>query len=153
MDDDLWSSVVVYETPDEMPRPSRRRILSGALALASTTAFALIAGGRSSRVSAATEYFHCAGYDNFKGYSDNSSPCVGAEYSRTYCDTRGWFANRTGTCYSQWPIVLCGDGNGYAPANAWRWTHGGTPYRCADGHVQTCGGGGPVLRICSYSNP
>ncbi|MFE3453039.1 hypothetical protein ACFXJ8_29365 [Nonomuraea sp. NPDC059194] len=136
-------------------RPSRRTVfkslgvLGGALALNIVSALPPNRV-RSAEAVAGNEYTNCAGYNNFTGYNNNSKACVGAPYSRSYCGADGWFKRGSGTCWNSYAVKACG--NGMTKRNAWRWTHGGTPYRCADGHIATCDGSN-TLYICSWSNP
>ena len=96
---------------------------------------------------------HCAGYDNWTGYNNNTLACVGAPYSYIYCGTDGWFKNgyfnNSTTFYS--PLKICGTGV-YSARNAWRWSYGANRFRCADGNYWYKSSGvwrGPFLRICS----
>ncbi|MGI5284921.1 hypothetical protein ACQEVF_16495 [Nonomuraea polychroma] len=134
--------------------PSRRTIfktmgvLGGALAL--NVLSALPGRNNSAHAAVGTEYTHCAGFNNWAGYNNNTKVCVGGTYSRSYCGSDGWFLRSSGTCYNSYAVKACGTGS-YAKRNAWRWTHSGTPYRCADGNVATCGG--TYFYICSWANP
>lgn len=135
-------------------RPSRRTmfksagVLGGALAL---NVLSSLPKGKGTTAAAAvgSEYTHCAGYAGWAGYSNNTLICVGAKYDRGYCGGDGWFQRGSGTCWNSYAVVACGDG--YTKRNAWRWTHGSTPYRCADGRVDVCGGSG--FYICNWARP
>jgi hypothetical protein len=92
----------------------------------------------------------CGGYSNWAGYNNNTKVCVGATYSSAYCGTDKWFKNGTFNSVIYTPQVACGDGT-FDHRNAWRWTHNGTAYRCADGIAcsqVTCS-----FVICSAANP
>ncbi|HET6292297.1 MAG TPA: hypothetical protein VFG33_02950 [Kribbella sp.] len=133
-------------------KPSRRTMFKSAGALGGALAINILSSlppGRGTTASAetGTEYTSCAGYDSSDGYDDNTKVCVGAPYARSHCGSDGWFRRGSGTCWNSYPTKACGSG----PRNAWRWTHNGTRYRCADGYVASCGG--TVFRICSWSNP
>ncbi|MFI7443360.1 hypothetical protein [Nonomuraea indica] len=136
------------------PAPSRRTVfktmgvLGGALAL--NVLSALPGKNNSAHAVVGTEYTDCAGYSSTAGYNDNTKVCVGAPYSRSYCGGDGWFLRSSGTCYNSYAIKACGAGS-LTDRNAWRWTHSGTRYRCADGNVATCGG--TTFYICSWANP
>ncbi|WP_327589210.1 hypothetical protein OHA25_21000 [Nonomuraea sp. NBC_00507] len=135
--------------------PSRRTMMKSIVALGGALALNVVSAlppGRPKSASAAvgTEHLNCAGYNNYSGYNNNTKACVGFTYSRSYCGSDGWFIRSSGTCYNSYPISICGEGS-YSNRNAWRWTHSGTPYRCADGKVATCGG--TSTYICSWSNP
>jgi hypothetical protein len=81
------------------------------------------------------------------GYEYDGIICYGGEYSSGYCGSDGWFRHSYGTV-NYWPVKRCGNG----PRNAWRWTHNGTSYRCADGYIQY-GSQSPIFVICSKANP
>jgi hypothetical protein len=98
-----------------------------------------------------TEYLHCANFDSWSGYNNNTAVCVGAPYHSAYCGADGWFMQGSGTCWVSTAVAACGTG-GLSLRNAWRWTHAGTPYRCADGRIYTCDGSSS-FRICSKANP
>lgn len=135
-------------------RPSRRTmfksagVLGGALALNVLSSWPARKGNIAAAVPG-TEYTHCAGYDGWDGYNNNAAACVGGKFDRSYCGGDGWFNRGSGTCWNSYAVVACG--NGFAHRNAWRWSHGGTPYRCADGRIDVCGGSG--FFICSWSHP
>lgn len=154
MNDELWEGVPIYREEADVPRPSRRRILGGALTLMGATAFGVIAGVRSARPADAsgTEYGHCVGFDTWEGYDDNSAVCLGGDYATSWCGPDGWFRRASGTCFNQWPVSVCGVGTNNPGRNAWRWTSNGAPYRCADGRIQTCGTDA-VDKICAWPNP
>jgi hypothetical protein len=132
--------------------PSRRTVfktmgaLGGALALNVLSALP----GRNNTAYAAVgnEYTDCAGYGSTSGYNNNTKVCVGGTYSRSYCGADGWFLRSSGTCYNSYAVKACGAGS-LADRNAWRWTHSGKKYRCADGYVATCGG--TSFYICSWA--
>ena len=133
---------------------SRRGVIHTGLALGGAVALSVLAGlppmrPRIARAEEGTEHFHCAGYDDWDGYYDDSDPCVGAPYSSSNCGSDKWYKRASGTCFNQYPVVVCGEG--YTARNAWRWTHSGTPYRCADGMIVYCGGS--EFNICSAANP
>lgn len=160
--DRYWADVPsVEDEPDSGSRrrptwqpPSRRTVfktmgvLGGALAL--NVLSALPGRNNSALAVAGNEYTNCAGFNNWAGYDNNTKVCVGGTYGRSYCGSDGWFLRASGTCYNSYAIKACGAGS-LTDRNAWRWTHSGTPYRCADGNVATCGG--TQFRICSWSNP
>jgi hypothetical protein len=156
-----FGAAAAAATGDGTPRKattSRRTALKAAGALGGGLALTVLSWlppARSKPAAAAvgTEYANsCAGYDGWAGYNDNSKVCVGATYGSGYCGGDGWYLNYFSATVRYWPIVLCGIDNGLAARNAWRWTHGGTRYRCADGVFWTPGGG-EVLRICARANP
>ncbi|MEU7894081.1 hypothetical protein AB0B45_14590 [Nonomuraea sp. NPDC049152] len=135
--------------------PSRRTMLKGVGVLGGALALNVLSvlppfKTREANAAVGSEWLHCAGYNNWSGYDNNSKLCVGGTYSRSYCGADGWFKRSSGTCYNSYAVVACGTGS-YGKKNAWRWTHSGTPYRCADGNVATCGG--TYFYICSWSNP
>jgi hypothetical protein len=145
------------EQPVEVPtgRLSRRRILQATAGLGGALALNVLgwlppARLRSARANVGTEHLTCANYDNWSGYNNNTTICVGAPYSRQYCGADGWFLNYHDTFLSSGPVTICG--NGIPARNAWRWTFSGTPYRCADG-IQQVRGGSAQLFICAWSNP
>ncbi|MGW0809240.1 hypothetical protein [Nonomuraea sp. NPDC002799] len=158
--DRYWADVPsVEDEPDTGGRPSlswsapsRRTVfktmgvLGGALAL--NVLSALPGRNTSAYAAVGNEYTDCAGYSNNSGYNNNTKACVGATYSRSYCGSDGWFLRSSGTCYNSYAIKACGAGS-LADRNAWRWTHSGTKYRCADGNVATCGG--TYFYICSWA--
>jgi len=142
-------------------RMGRRKALAkGAAAIggiAVIRSLDLLPGGSGApRASAAvgTEWSSCGSYDSDyerEAKAGSSRPCWGTPHiSQVYCGTDKWFKNASGTCYVQYAINICNTGGGNR--NAWRWTHNGTPYRCADGMVQNCGGGSALV-ICSAPNP
>jgi hypothetical protein len=157
--DRYWADVPsVEDEPDTTRRPrltgsvpSRRTIfksvgvLGGALAL--NVLSALPGKNSSAYAVVGNEYTDCAGYSSHAGYDNNTKVCVGAPYSKSYCGGDGWFLRSSGTCYNSYAIKACGAGS-LADRNAWRWTHSGKKYRCADGYVATCGG--TTFYICSY---
>lgn len=158
--DRYWAEVPsVDDEPDNGKRaglswsmPSRRTIfktvgvLGGALAL--NVLSALPGRNNSAQAAVGTEYTDCAGYGSWAGYSDNTKVCVGGTYSRSYCGSDGWFLRSSGTCYNSYATKACGAGS-LSARNAWRWTHSGKKYRCADGYVATCGG--TSFYICSWA--
>jgi len=136
-------------------KPSRRTMFKSAGALGGALAINILSSlppgkGTTASATVGTEYTSCAGYDSSAGYNNNTKICVGAAYSRSYCGSDGWFLRGSGTCWNSYAIKACGAG-GLADRNAWRWTHSGTRYRCADGETATCGG--TYFNICSWSNP
>lgn len=147
------------ESPSSRPRisltkPSRRTVFKSVGALGGALALNVLGALPNAKPAAAavgSEWAsHCAGFDSWAGYNNNSKVCVGGTYSRSYCGSDGWFLRSSGTCYNSYAVVACGTGS-YAKRNAWRWTHSGTRYRCADGNVATCGG--TSFYICSWANP
>ncbi|UBU16254.1 hypothetical protein [Nonomuraea gerenzanensis] len=158
--DRYWADVPsVTDEPDPGERrrpafsaPSRRTVfksigvLGGALAL--NVLSALPGKNNGAYAVVGNEYTDCAGYGSAAGYDNNTKVCVGAPYSRSYCGGDGWFLRSSGTCYNSYAVKLCGAGS-LTDRNAWRWTHSGTKYRCADGYVATCGG--TTFYICSYA--
>lgn len=135
-----------------VPRISRRSaiarsagLLGGALALALVDR---LPGSKPKVAHAArgTEHWHCANYDHWSGYSDDRTLCVGAPYGAYYCGRDKWFKIGRSGERLWYPVVACG-AVPYALRNAWRWTHRGRVWRCADGHL--CTGGRCVFRICS----
>jgi hypothetical protein len=110
---------------------------------------------RSANATVGTEYPHCAGYDEWPGYDDSSETCVGDPYSQGYCGDDGWFLQYSEGSFASQPVAICGQG--YPVMNAWRWTHSGTPYRCADGMLywrdMIHWRNGSAFRICSWPNP
>ncbi|TMR93520.1 hypothetical protein [Nonomuraea basaltis] len=167
MTTDYWASVPSADEPESTdstssrprrarPRLARRTmfktmgVLGGALALNVVGALPP-ARIRSASARVGTEWTHCAGFGGWAGYDNNTKICVGAPYSRSYCGSDGWFRT-DGNAYSAYiPIQACGTGS-YSKKNAWRWTHSGTPYRCADGYFRVYGSG-DTFYICSWSNP
>ncbi|MDP4504815.1 hypothetical protein [Nonomuraea turcica] len=158
MTTDYWASVpsVLDSEAPRQSRVSRRAVfqtlgvLGGALAINIVSA---LPGGRSKSASATvgTEYTDCAGYGSWAGYSNNTKVCVGAPYASSYCGSDGWFRT-DGNAYSAYiPIKACGAGS-LANRNAWRWTHSGVPYRCADGYYRVYGVG-DTFYICSKARP
>jgi len=158
--DSYWAEVPsVEDEPDSGKRPSltwsapsRRTVfktagvLGGALAL--NVLSALPGRNNAAQAVVGNEYTDCAGYSSTAGYNNNTKVCVGAPYSRSYCGGDGWFIRSSGTCYNSYAIKACGAGS-LTDRNAWRWTHSGTKYRCADGNVATCGG--TTFYICSWA--
>ncbi|GAA4972340.1 hypothetical protein HD597_007101 [Nonomuraea thailandensis] len=158
--DRYWADVPsVDDEPDTGGRsrltwsaPSRRTVfktmgaLGGALAL--NVLSALPGRNNSAHAAVGTEYTSCANYGSWTGYNNNTKVCVGGTYSRSYCGSDGWFLRSSGTCYNSYAVKACGTG-GLAARNAWRWTHSGRSYRCADGNVATCGG--TYFYICSWA--
>ncbi|HET6298874.1 MAG TPA: hypothetical protein VFG33_36230 [Kribbella sp.] len=136
-------------------KPSRRTMfksagaLGGALAINILSALPPSKGNIASAV-VGNEHQGCANFAGWPGYNNNTKVCVGGTYSRSYCGSDGWFLRGSGTCWNSYAVKECGGGT-YAKRNAWRWTHSGTPYRCADGVVATCGAS--TFYICSWSNP
>ncbi|MFI7604559.1 hypothetical protein ACIBTV_05485 [Micromonospora sp. NPDC049366] len=118
--------------------------LGGALAL-NVLSWVPLSGSRPARATVGTEYGNCS------VYSYDGIICVGAPYSRSYCGSDGWFLNYHDSVFSSGPVKACGPSGGQR--NAWRWTHNGTPYRCADGYQQARGEPNSTFRICSWSNP
>lgn len=169
VDRDYWASVpAIDDAPDTGPDegtarpvsrrmvPSRRTTLKAAGALGGALALNVLswlppARPKQARAAVGTEHSNCAAYDDRAGYNDNSKVCVGGEYSSGYCGSDGWFLNGSTSSAQYWPVVACGD-IPYVLRNAWRWTHAGTRYRCADGNVWTPSGG-TVFRICARANP
>jgi hypothetical protein len=171
---DYWATVpTIDDGPDDgpaaaaggrAPRPpagmtaaSRRTALKAAGALGGALALNVLswlppARPKPAAATVGTEYTNCAGYDSWAGYNDNSKVCVGATYGSGYCGGDGWYLNYFSPNVRYYPILLCGSDNGLAARNAWRWSHGGTPYRCADGVFWTSTGGS-ALRICARANP
>ncbi|GLW98868.1 hypothetical protein [Microtetraspora sp. NBRC 16547] len=159
--DRYWAEVPsVEDEPDSGRRrsltwsmPSRRTIfktagvLGGALAL--NVLSALPGRNNSAQAVVGDEYTHCAGYNNWSGYNNDTKICVGGTYSKSYCGGDGWFLRSSGTCWNSYAIKACGDG--YTARNAWRWTFSGTPYRCADGNIASCGG--TSFYICAWPRP
>ena len=149
---DFQPRQVTFQVPPVARRNFLRTIVVGAMALG-VTGLSLIPLGRKASA-AGTEYTDCAGYGNgdWPGYVNNTRRCVGAPYSTTYCQG-GWFKDgcfrapdNYVDCYR--PIRICGD-DGREPRNAWRWTHNGTLWRCADGEYKCQPCGSWELRICS----
>ena len=137
------------------PGFTRRRFIRSATVLGGSMALGVldVVGSLGARIAAATvgdEYTSCANYDDWPGYNNNTLICVGGTYGGGYCGSDKWFKDGLfgGTQYI--PIKACGTG-GLTAKNAWRWTHSGTQYRCADGMV--CSSQQCVFRICSASNP
>ncbi|MFF5213470.1 hypothetical protein [Streptosporangium sp. NPDC000396] len=162
--EDYWAKVPsVDDAPVEGRRPSfekaratRRTVLKSVGALGGALALNVVGalpfgGAKPAEASVGTEWYDCAGYNNWSGYDNNTTWCVGGPYSRDYCGGDGWFLRLSMTCFVSGPTVACGTGS-YSHKNAWRWTHNGTPYRCADGYQQSCGSSS-VFRICSWSWP
>ncbi len=165
MTGDYWADVPTAEEETEA-RPSARQrvsrrtmvksvgVLGGALALNVVGALPP-ARIRSASATVGSEWSGCSnsGYASFDGYRDGTTQrvCVGAAYSSSYCGSDGWFRT-DGNAYSYYtPIVNCG-ASGVTKKNAWRWTHSGTPYRCADGRFVVYGAGS-TFYICSKANP
>ena len=151
------------ESDAEDRRHGRRQFVKGVSILLGGIAFGafeIISKFRLSIANAATgtEYSHCAGYamnPNYPDYIDNSAPCVGFPYSSFYCGSDGWFKNSGvwGSGYYYRPVLACGEG--MSKRNAWRWTHNGTEYRCADGIFcyRLFGSWRCNYKICSKQNP
>ena len=129
----------------ELNAPIRRRtVLKSALSLGIAASLGLLQIiGRASPAHALSEWTNCGAYTT-------GSPCVGAPQGTQYCSNK-WFARKSGTCYSQYPVSYACDGGSGTTRNAWRWTYGTTQYRCSDGWFASCAGSG--LRICTAANP
>jgi hypothetical protein len=92
--------------------------------------------------------------DNVGSYINSAAACFGGDYrGSTYCSS-GW--HRSGTVrdapvvYTYTPIsTLCGAST---KKNAWRWTAGGTWWRCSDGRMTVSAGGTShtYTTICRY---
>ncbi|MCY4457451.1 MAG: hypothetical protein OXB90_05820 [Acidimicrobiaceae bacterium] len=141
-------------------QPGRRQFNKGVAVLIGGIAFGIFETISRFRLNIAsaergTEYFDCAGYANYAGYDDNSAPCVGFPYSSFYCGPDGWFRNsgEWGKGYYYRPVMACGEG--MTKKNAWRWTHNGKQYRCADGIFcyRLFGSWVCTYKICSKQNP
>ncbi|GAA0411909.1 hypothetical protein Acor_15880 [Acrocarpospora corrugata] len=166
---DYWADVPSADQDAEPSSQRRRRpawpgvsrramfksvgVLGGALALNVVGALPP-ARIRSASATVGTEWSNCtnSGYDGWTGYANGTTQtaCVGASYSSGYCGSDGWFRT-DGNSYSYYtPVVACG--NNVTKKNAWRWTFGSTPYRCADGNF-TVYGAGTSFYICSRANP
>ena len=136
---------------------TRRRFIRSAIVLGGAAALGVLdfvgsLGGTRAAATVGSEHAHCAGYDGWSGYNNNTAKCVGGYYSSFYCGSDKWFKNGLFGSTQYTPVKACGDGSwSDDKRNAWRWTHSGTPYRCADGVV--CSSQQCVFRICSASNP
>jgi hypothetical protein len=110
-------------------------VLGGALAL---NALSWLPPSRTgpARAAVGSEHTDC------DGYNYDNIICTGAPYGTGYCGGDGWFLWTSGTCFASAPVPRCHN------RNAWRWSHNGRTYRCADGFQQWCGGSGYF--ICSW---
>jgi hypothetical protein len=129
---------------------SRRTTLKAAIALVTGSALGVLdrlANFSPASATVGSEHTSCAGYDNWSGYDNNQSLCVGGTYGGSYCGSDGWFKSITGPNFKYYPTAICGEGS-YGKRNAWRWKSGYT-YRCADGYFQSPLGATPVFRICA----
>lgn len=162
---EFWASVPTLDAPAPAPAPGgrqdnppalqanlrthRRTLFKTAGALGGALALNVISwlpqsGSKPAQATVGNEYGNCNIYDY------NNIICVGAPYSRNYCGSDGWFLNYHDSVFSSGPVKACGAS---PKRNAWRWSHNGTPYRCADGYQQSRGQSSSTFLICSWARP
>ncbi|MQA26894.1 MAG: hypothetical protein GEU94_15860 [Micromonosporaceae bacterium] len=141
---------ITFRIPPVARRNFLRTVAVGGMALG-LTGLSWIPAGRPA-AAALTEYTGCAGYGGWSGYNNNTKRCVGGTYSTWYCRNNwfkdGCFRASDGLTDCFRPIRVCGAGT-LTNRNAWRWTHNGYRWRCADGEYKCHSCGSWAFRICS----